>query len=314
MLREVLERVAALVPVLLGIAIITFFLIRLVPGDVVDVMLGEQNDPQVAAELRRSFGLDRPLYEQFAIWFGGLLRGDLGKSVRSGRPAMQEIADRFEATAELTVAALIVSVLIAIPVGVLSATRRNSRVDLLARLGALIGLSIPNFWLGILLMMLFSVALRLLPSGGYVAPSENLGENLKYLLMPTLTLGAALAAVTARMTRSSLLEVLRQDYVRTARAKGLRESTVTYRHGLRNALIPVITVLGIQAGRLLGGTVVVEQIFSWPGVGSLIIRAISQRDYALVQASVMVLAFFFVFMNLVVDVLYVYIDPRLRRG
>lgn len=314
MLRELTGRVVALVPVLLGIAVISFFMMRLVPGDVVDVMLGDQNDPQVAAELRAFFGLNRSLPDQFLSWFGGLLHGDLGQSLRTGRPVTTEIFDRFPATLELTVGALIVSVVIAIPVGVISATRRNSATDLGARLIALVGLSLPNFWLGILLIMVFSVYLRVLPSGGYTPLTANIGDNLKFLLMPMLTLGTALAAITMRMTRSSLLEVMRQDYMRTARAKGLTESAVTYKHGLRNALIPVITVIGIQTGRLLGGTVVVEQVFSWPGVGSLVVRAISQRDYPLVQGTVIFLAFFFVLMNLVVDLSYAYLDPRLRRA
>lgn len=315
MFRRVAAQVVALVPTLAGIAVLAFFLLRLVPGDVVDVMMGtEQNNPEIAAELRRLFGLDRPLPVQFADYFGGLLRGDLGISLRTGRPVMEEIAERFPVTLELTLAALVISLLIAIPVGVVAATRRNSGADLGARLFSLIGLSLPNFWLGILLIMVFSVVFRVLPSGGYAPPSAGLGESLKYLLMPSVTLGTAMAAITMRMTRSSLLEVLGFDYIRTARAKGLAERMVIYRHGLRNALIPVVTVVGIQVGRLLGGTVVVEQIFSWPGLGSLVVRAIFQRDYPLVQGLVIVLALFFVLMNLVVDALYAYLDPRLRHG
>jgi len=196
---------------------------------------------------------------------------------------------------------------------VISATQRNRLPDYLARALSLIGLSVPNFWLGILLITLFAVQLRLLPSGGFAAFSDPL-QNLKLLAMPAITLGASIAAVTMRMTRSSLLEVLEQEYVRTARSKGLRERAVIYGHALRNALIPVVTILGIQAGRLLGGTVVIEQVFGWPGIGSMVVRAISQRDYPLIQGSVVFLALMFVLVNLVVDILYLYLDPRLRRG
>jgi peptide/nickel transport system permease protein len=312
--RQVATRVLATVPVLFGIALIAFVLMRLVPGDVVDAMLAESaQDPVVAAELRRVFGLDRPAPVQLLDYLGGLARGDLGTSLRTGRPVLEEIGARFPATLELALAALLVSLVIAIPSGVISATRRNRLPDYLARTVSLLGLSVPNFWLGILLITLFAVELRLLPSGGFAAFSDPV-QNLKLLVMPALTLGASIAAVTMRMTRSSLLEVLEQEYVRTARSKGLRERSVIYGHALRNALIPVVTILGIQAGRLLGGTVVIEQVFGWPGIGSMVVRAISQRDYPLIQGSVVFLALLFVVVNLVVDILYLYLDPKLRRG
>ena len=315
MINAVAGRLLAAIPVLFGIAVISFFLIRLVPGDVVDVMMGQDfGDPRVNAELRRVFGVDRPLAVQFTEWFGGLLRLDLGNSFRTGRPVTTEIFERFPVTVELAVASLLVALVISIPLGIVSATRRTSAIDVVGRVTSLLGLSLPNFWLGILLIMVFAVYLGVLPSGGFTAPSEGIGEHLKYLILPAVTLGTALAAILMRMTRSSLLEVLGQDYVRTARAKGLNERVVVSRHAVRNALIPVVTVLGIQAGRLLGGTVVVEQVFSWPGVGSLVVRAIAQRDYPLVQGLTMFLAFFFVLMSLIVDLLYVYLDPRLRRG
>ena len=314
MQRQVATRVLATVPVILGIVIMAFVLMRLVPGDVVDAMLAESSqDPEVAAELRRVFGLDRPAPVQLLDYLGGLVRGDLGTSLRTGRPVLEEIMARFPATLELALAALIVSLLIAIPSGVISATQRNRLPDYLARALSLIGLSVPNFWLGILLITLFAVQLRWLPSGGFAAFSDPL-QNLKLLAMPAVTLGASIAAVTMRMTRSSLLEVLEHEYVRTARSKGLRERGVIYGHALRNALIPVVTILGIQAGRLLGGTVVIEQVFGWPGIGSLVVRAISQRDYPLIQGSVVFLALLFVLINLIVDILYLYLDPRLRRG
>lgn len=315
MIRAASIRLISVVPVLLGIAVISFFLIRLVPGDIVSVMMGQDfGDPQLEAELRRLFGIDRPLPVQFAEWFTALLRGDLGHSLRSGRPVTAEVLERFPMTFELTVAALAVSLAISIPFGILSATRRNSSLDVGARVLSLIGLSLPNFWLGILLIMVFAVYLRVLPSGGYAPPSAGWGEHLKFLILPAVTLGTGLAAVTMRMTRSSLLEVLGQEYVRTARAKGLRERVVVTRHALRNALVPVVTVIGIQTGRLLGGTVIVEQIFSWPGLGSLVVRAILQRDYPLVQGLTIFLAFFFVLMSLLVDLFYLYLDPRLRHG
>lgn len=315
MIRAASVRLISVIPVLLGIAVISFFLIRLVPGDIVSVMMGQDfGDPQLEAELRRLFGIDRPLPVQFAEWFTALLRGDLGHSLRSGRPVTAEVLERFPMTFELTVAALAVSLAISIPFGILSATRRNSSLDVGARVLSLIGLSLPNFWLGILLIMVFAVYLRVLPSGGYAPPSAGWGEHLKFLILPAVTLGTGLAAVTMRMTRSSLLEVLGQEYVRTARAKGLRERVVVTRHALRNALVPVVTVIGIQTGRLLGGTVIVEQIFSWPGLGSLVVRAILQRDYPLVQGLTIFLAFFFVLMSLLVDLFYLYLDPRLRHG
>lgn len=313
MISTVLGRILAAVPVLIGIAVVSFFLIRLVPGDIVNVMMGEDfGDPALEAELRRLFGLDQPIHVQFADWFGGLLQGDLGTSLRTGRPVMQEILDRFPTTLELAVAALLVSLAIAIPAGIVTATRRNSSIDMGARLASLIGLSLPNFWLGILLILLFAVFLRWVPSSGY-APFALSWQHFQFLILPAITLGTSLAAVTMRMTRSSLLEVLGVDYIRTARAKGLSERAVVTNHALRNSLIPVVTVIGIQLGGLLGGTIIVEQIFSWPGLGSLLVRAIYQRDYPMVQGLTMFLAFFFVFMNLVVDLLYVYLDPRLRR-
>jgi peptide/nickel transport system permease protein len=314
-IRAVASRIVGVIPVLIGISVISFFLMRLVPGDVVDSMTGQDfGNVQLEAELRRIFGLDRPVHVQFAEWFGAFLQGDLGHSFRTSRPVTTEVLERFPVTLELALAALLVSLLISIPAGIISATRRNSKLDVASRVISLIGLSMPNFWLGIMLITVFAVMLRWLPFGGYAPPEAGIGENLRYLILPAVTLGSGLAAVTMRMTRSSLLEVLGLDYVRTARAKGLRERVVVTRHALRNALIPVVTVVGIQAGRLLGGTVVIEQVFSWPGLGSLVVRAIGQRDYPLVQGSIIFLAFFFVLMSFVVDIVYVYLDPRLRRG
>jgi peptide/nickel transport system permease protein len=313
MLRMTFLRLLAVVPVLFGVSVLTFLLVRLVPGDVIDALATEEfDDPRAAEQLRRLFGLDQPLLAQFFTWFTSLLQGDLGFSYRSRRPVLDEILDRFPLTLELTLAALAISVIIALPLGVISATRRNGPLDTGARLLSLLGLSIPNFWLGILLIALFAVTLRWLPSGG----SNDFvfsWDHLKFLILPAITLGAALAAETMRMSRSSMLEVLSKDYVRTSRAKGLSERLVIFRHALRNALIPVVTVVGIQAGRLLGGTVVVEQIFSWAGLGSLVVRAISQRDYPLLQGLVLFLTAFYIAASLIVDILYIYLEPRLRR-
>ncbi len=309
-----LIRLVSVVPVLLGISIISFFVIRMIPGDVISSIMGENfGDPQVEAEMRRYFGLDMPMHSQFLHWFGGLLQGDLGTSMRSGQPVLTEIMDRFPATLLLAVSALVVSVLISIPFAVVSAVKRNGILDAGSRLTSLIGLSLPNFWLGILLVYVFSVSLGWLPSQGW-GDGEGGFADLRYLILPAVTLGASLAAISMRMTRSSLLEVLNQDYVRTARAKGLAEAVVVTRHALRNSLIPVVTVLGIQAGALLGGTVVVEQVFSWPGLGTMVIRGISQRDYPVVQGTLLFLALFYVVVNLLVDLIYVYLDPRLRSG
>lgn len=312
MIRAIALRLLAAIPVLIGISVISFIIVRLVPGDVVDSILGsEYSNPVVEAEMRRYFGLDKPLPAQFFDWFGALLQGDLGYSYRTGRPVLDEILVRFPATAELAISALVVSVLVAIPFGVLAATRRNGMLDATARFTSLLGLSVPNFWLGILMISLFSVQLRWFPSGGSV-PFSFSWDYFQHLVLPATALGTSLAAVTVRMTRSSMLEVLGQDYIRTAESKGLRPLSVIGVHGLRNALIPVVTVVGIQAGALLGGTVVIEQVFSWPGLGTLVINAIGNRDYAVVQGTVLFLAVFFVVVSLIVDILYLYLDPRLR--
>lgn len=312
MIRAILARVAAAVPVMIGVSIVSFFMIRLIPGDVVSSIMGtELADPELEARMRDYYGINDPLWRQFTNYFGGLFTGDFGVSHRTGRPVLEEIWMRFPTTLELTVTALLVSVIVAIPLGVFAATRRNGAADAGVRVLSLIGLSIPNFWLGILLINLFAVQLRWLPSGNTNDFALS-WSHLRHLVLPAVTLGASLAAITLRMTRSSMLEVLGQDYMRTARSKGLPESTVIRSHGLRNALIPVVTVVGIQAGALLGGTVVIEQVFSWPGLGTLVVNSIGNRDYAMVQGAVLFLAGFYVLVSLMVDVAYLFIDPRLR--
>ena len=313
MIRIVLSRIVAVIPVLLGIAIVAFFLVRLIPGDTVNVLMGQDfADPELEAQLRHFFGLDQSLGVQFRDWFVNLLQGDLGTSMRSGEPVTQEVISRFPVTLELSVAALAISLVVSIPVGIFAARNRNRGVDGAARVVSLLGLSLPNFWLGILLIWLFAVLLGVLPSSGY-SDFAFTWEHFRFLVLPAVTLGLSLAAVTMRMTRSSMLEVLGQDYIRTARAKGLTEGAVVVRHGLRNALIPVVTVVGIQVGSLLGGTVVIEQVFSWPGLGSQLVSSIQDRDYPMVQGLTVFLAFFFVVVSLVVDIGYRYLDPRVRR-
>ncbi|EWM64769.1 MULTISPECIES: nickel ABC transporter permease [unclassified Micromonospora] len=314
MLRITLTRLLSVIPVLFGISVISFLVIRMIPGDVISSIMGQDfGDPAIEAEMRRYFGLDMPVYEQFLRWLGALVQGDFGTSMRTGQPVLEEIMQRLPSTLLLAVSALLVSILISIPLGVLSATKRNGLLDATTRVGSLVGLSLPNFWLGILLVYVFSVSLGWLPSQG-AGEGEGSWGTLKHLILPAVTLGSSLAAISMRMTRSSMLEVLNQDYVRTARSKGLGERVVMTRHALRNSLIPVVTVLGIQAGALLGGTVIVEQVFAWPGLGTMVIRGISQRDYPVVQGTLLFLAFFYVVVNFLVDLIYTYLDPRLRSG
>jgi len=300
---------------LLGVSLLTFLFIRLIPGDAIAARLGTSTalTPEQLASLRAYFGLDQPLPLQYWSWLTSLLRGDAGYSIRTGRPVLLEIAQRLPATLELALAATAIALAVGLPLGLLSALRPRLRLDVAARIGGLIGLSLPNFWLGTLIIVLFSLYLRWLPNtGGYVDFLQDPAGNLRLLLFPAITLGLALAAATMRMTRSAMLDVLGADYVRTATAKGLAPRVVLRRHVLKNGLIVVITLLGIQVGQLLGGAVVVEEIFAVPGVGRLLLNAIVQRDYALVQGAVLVIAILFVALNIVVDLLYGYLDPRIR--
>jgi len=300
---------------LLGVSLLTFLFIRLIPGDAIAARLGTSTalTPDQLASLRSYFGLDQPLPLQYWNWLTSLLRGDAGYSIRTGRPVFLEIAQRLPATLELALAATAIALAVGLPLGLLSALRPRSRLDVAARIGGLVGLSLPNFWLGTLIIVLFSLYLRWLPNtGGYVDLLQDPLGNLRLLLFPAVTLGFALAAATMRMTRSAMLDVLGADYVRTATAKGLAPRVVVRRHVLNNGLIVVITLLGIQVGQLLGGAVVVEEIFSVPGVGRLLLNAIVQRDYALVQGAVLVIAILFVALNIIVDLLYGYLDPRIR--
>ena len=315
MSRYLAWRLVGAIPTLLGVTVLTFLFIRLIPGDAIAARLGTSTalSPEQLASLRAYFGLDQPLYQQYWTWLTSLLRGDFGYSIRTGRPVLVEITERLPATLELATAATLIAVVIGLPLGLLSAMRPRSRADVVARIGGLIGLSLPSFWLGTLIIVLFSLYLRWLPNtGGYVDFVRDPLGNLALIVLPAVTLGVALAAATMRMTRSAMLDVLSADYVRTAWAKGLRRSVIVRRHVLKNGLIVVVTLLGIQVGQLLGGAVVVEEIFSIPGVGRMLLAAIVQRDYALVQGGVLVIAILFVLVNIVVDLLYGYLDPRIR--
>jgi len=314
-IRYIAVRLAGAIPTLLGVTVLVFLFIRLIPGDAIAARLGTSTalTPEQLASLRAYFGLDQPLYAQYWNWLTSLLHGDAGYSIRTGRPVFVEIAERLPATLELATAATIIAIAIGIPLGLLSAMRPRTRLDVAARIGGLVGLSLPSFWLGTLIIVLFSLYLHWLPNtGGYVDLAQDPLRNLALLMLPALTLGVALAAATMRMTRSAMLDVLGADYVRTAAAKGLARGLIVRRHVLKNGLIVVVTLLGVQVGQLLGGAVVVEEIFSIPGIGRMLLTAIVQRDYALVQGAVLVIAILFVLINIFVDLLYGYLDPRVQ--
>ena len=312
MLKVALTRVASLLPILLGVSVVTFSLIRLVPGDPVIALLGMEANEAAIQALRRQLALDQPLVAQYFAWAGRILTGDFGRSIQGGRDVLQLLLAALWPTALLSLAALAVSLLISIPAGIVAATRRNTIADYSASFVALCGLSMPSFWLGILLIMGLSIAWPIFPASGYVAPGEDMLAFLRHLVLPAITLGAALAAATMRMTRASMLEVLRADYVRTARAKGLTERSVVWNHALSNARMPIVTLLGIQLGQLLGGVVITETVFSWPGIGKLTVDAIFARDYPVVQGAVLVTATLFVLINLATDLIYTALDPRVE--
>jgi peptide/nickel transport system permease protein len=310
--RLVLQRLAATVPVLLLVTAGVFALLHLTPGDPIDAMMAESVDAVAKASLRAELGLDRPLPLQYAAWMGRLLRGDLGRSIRNGEPVLESVSRRLRPSLQLALLAMGVSLLIAFPAGIVSAVRRNTAADRVSTTLALFGICMPNFLLALLLIFLFGVTLRWLPISGYVDPAEELVDGLRSLALPAVTLGLALAAVVTRTLRSSMLEALSEDYVRTARAKGLPEGRVIRGHVLRNALIPVVTVLGLQLGTLIGGAVITEYVFALPGVGRLVVDAVFARDYPLVQGVVLLIALGFIASNLLVDLLYGVIDPRIR--
>jgi peptide/nickel transport system permease protein len=314
MLRYIGRRILIAIPTLLIVSVMVFTLQQLLPGDPVLTMAGEERDPQVLAFLREKYRLDDPIPVQYAAWLGQVAQGNLGVSLRTDIPVLTLILGKLPVTIELAVFAMIVALAIGIPAGILSAVRKGSTVDYAANVVALSGLSIPNFWLGILLIMLISVRWQLLPASGFVPPTEDLWLNIKTMIMPAVVLGTALAASLMRHTRSAMLGVLRSDYIRTARAKGLLSRAVVLKHALRNALIPIVTLSTLLFGELLAGAVLTEQIFTIPGFGKLVVDAVFNRDYAVVQGVVLCTAVGFIAMNLLADVLYVLVNPRLRHA
>ena len=312
MTAYITRRLLLMIPVALLVSVLIFTLMRLTPGDPVRTLLGEEPDPRTIAEVRASLGLDEPYPVQYAVWLGRALRGDFGRSLRTRQPVLEAVAERLPATLQLGLTALTIALVVAFIAGTISAVRRNSAWDFGAVSFTLLGVSIPNFFLGILLILGFAYYLRLVPPGGYRPIEEGWDEHLKRLILPAITLGTAGAAVNMRLMRSSLLEVLGQDYVRTARAKGLGERMVILRHALKNALIPVVTVVGIQVGAIIEGAFITETVFGWPGVGRLAVDSIGGRDYPVVQAIVLFSALSFMVTTLLVDLLYAWLDPRIR--
>jgi peptide/nickel transport system permease protein len=313
-IRFLARRLLHLGPVLLGVSVIVFLVLHLAPGDPAEIMLGANANKEDLDRLRAQLGLDQPLHVQYLHWIGHVARGDLGRSLWMKRPVLGEVLERFKATLLLTGVALFLSTVGGIALGIASATRANSLLDRLSAVASVFGASMPVFWLGILLMVIFSLWLGWLPASGMYAPygGGGLTDLLAHLVLPAVTLAAASVTIIARLTRATMLEMLGQDYVRTARAKGLGERPVVWRHALKNALIPIVTVVGVQAGYLLGGAVLTETVFAWPGVGTLVVQGILARDIPLVQGGVLVIALSFVLVNLAVDTLYAWLDPRIK--
>ena len=312
MFEFLVKRIATIVPTLLLVSMLIFGLQQLLPGDPAKILAGEEQDPTVVAFLRVKLHLDEPLPVRYGYWVSGVVRGDLGESIRSQQPVLELIVQKLPVTIELALLAMSIALLIGIPAGIVSAVGRGTAWDYAANVFALWGLSTPNFWLGILMILLFSVQLGWLPASGYVSPFEDLGENLAAMIMPAFVLGNAIAAVLMRHTRSAMLQVLSSDYVRTARAKGLNERTVVLKHALRNALTPIITLGALELGTLLSGAVLTEQVFTIPGFGKLIVDSVFNRDYAVVQGVVMVTATAYITLNLLADLAYFLVNPRLR--
>ena len=312
MLHFLPRRLLQLLPTLFLVSVLIFSLQQLLPGDPALVMAGEEKDPEVIEQIRRQYHLDEPLPMQYGRWIAGVLQGDLGESMRIKQPVAQLVVEKLPVTLQLATMAMLIALLIGIPAGILSAVKKGSAWDVGANVFALWGLSTPNFWLGIMLIFLFSVKLGWLPASGYVSPREDLMQSLATTIMPAFVLGNAIAAVLMRHTRSAMLQAMNADYVRTARAKGLYEPAVVLRHALRNALTPVITLGALEFGTLLSGAVLTEQVFSIPGFGKLIVDAVFNRDYAVVQGVVLVTATVYILLNLLADVLYVLVNPRLR--
>ena len=314
MLRFIGARLLGTVPVVVILSIGVFLMLHLTPGDPVQIMLGQDADPQAIAALRAELGLDQPLPVQYVRWAANALHGDLGRSIRTNQPVTDAIVSRLPVTIELSLVALVISLVIGLPAGMLAAIRRNSSLDLASTGVALVGVSLPSFFLGILLILVFALWLRWVPPSGYTPLIQDPAMNVKQMLMPAIALGAALAGIVARLMRSSLLEVLGADYMRTARAKGLSEAASVIGHGMQNALLPVVTVVGLQVGALLGGAILIETIFALPGIGRLAVDSIFARDFPIVQGVVLFLALVRVLSNLIADLLYGRLDPRIAHG
>ncbi len=312
MLQYFLKRLAAIIPTVFFVTIIIFGLQQLLPGDAASVLAGENQDPEVIAYLQKKMHLDEPLPMRYAYWISGVFHGDLGESMRIQQPVLDLIKEKLPVTLQLAGMAMVIALLIGIPAGIVSAVGKDSAWDYLANVIALWGLSTPNFWLGILMILVFSVQLGWLPASGYVSPFEDLQANLAAMIMPAFVLGNAIAAVLMRHTRSAMLQVLNADYVRTARAKGLTERRVVLKHALRNALTPIITLGALEFGTLLSGAVLTEQVFSIPGFGKLIVDAVFNRDYAVVQGVVLFTSSVYILLNLLADLAYFVVNPRLR--
>ena len=314
MLRYTINRTLSLIPVLLILSVAVFSFVHFLPGDVIDTMAGSESvsDPAIRQALEKEYGLDKPVYVQYLVWLGKILQGNSGKSLVTRRPISLELFERIPATIYLALVSVAISLVIAIPLGTIAAVKRNTLVDYVSQTVSLFGISVPEFWFAIMCILLFSLYLGWLPSSEYYGPLENLGQSLRHLILPAATLGFRQAAITTRLTRSSMLDEVQKEYVDTARAVGLPEHKVIYKYTLRNAMIPTLTISGLQLAQLLGGTVVIETIFAWPGVGRALYEAIIGRDFPLIQAGVLILGTAVVVINLLVDLMYRVLNPRVR--
>lgn len=312
MLKYTLKRIFSLIPVLFVVSVVIFALIHLTPGEPASVILGPEATPEQVQELRKQLGLDRPIHEQYFSWVQGVFKGDLGTSYFMREPVTKSIMDHLRPTLSLAALGLTISLIIAIPIGIVAANRRGTLTDQTVMGFSLLGMSIPSFLLGLLLILLFGVKLGVLPVAGYQPLSSGLWNHLKYLIMPAISLGSIQAALIARMTRTSMLEVLNMNYIKTARSKGVRDRKIVFKHALRNAFLPILTVIGSTLGTLITGAVVTETIFNIPGIGQLIINSVERRDYAVIQGVVLFITLIYVVLNLIIDLLYGLIDPRVR--
>lgn len=312
MQQYILRRLVQMLFVLLLFSIVVFTVLRLVPGDPVAAQLGLEASQEAYAQLRQEMGLDQPIYVQYGVWLQEVAQGDFGTSWRSHQTAISLIQRRFPATIWLTLTAIAIGLLISVPMGIISGARPHSWLAHVATFFSLVGIALPSFWLGLMLLLTLAVGLRWLPPSGYISPLENPVMGLKFLLMPAVTLGIGLAAPLTRFLRSGMLDVMNADYIRTARAKGLINRLVIFRHALKNAMLSVVTVFGVLLGSLLGGSIITESVFNWPGIGTLLLQAIQQRDYGIVQGVVLFISMIFMIVNLLVDLTYAYLDPRIR--